>query len=181
MIREEIFDAIFLDDNREGYYDNNWKYNPVSEEYYHYDQACDSFPVVFPTVNFELCATDGLVELADDVRRNAGYKPMVYPNGLLDDDYDLDGWYDFYIDLNGFNKHHIDTSISFVVVNSDEDDNEEMYTIYLTDEEQQYIYDCIDEELRKDDSSCENELKKSADWYKELYGAELTILERRTA
>ncbi|HRS75080.1 MAG TPA: hypothetical protein P5282_09085, partial [Anaerolineaceae bacterium] len=58
--------------------------------------------------------------------------PMHPLDEYTDDTCDNDGWYDFYVGLNGFADNHMDTCIEFVVVNSDSIDNEEMYTIDLT-------------------------------------------------
>ena len=43
----------------------------------------------------------------------------------------------------------MDTCIEFVVVNSDSEDNEELYTIDLTKDEQAAIYSRLDEQCRK--------------------------------
>ena len=62
---------------------------------------------------------------------------------------DNEGWYDFYIGLNGYTENHMDSCIDFVVVNADSEDNEELYTIDLTLDEQNAIYARLDEQCRK--------------------------------
>lgn len=163
MIREQI-KGIWLDDR---------------EPIYGHEQAYVNYPTVYPTVNFELVSTWGLVELADKVRSDAGYKPMSYPQGEPDEFYDLECWYDFYIDLNGYNDTGIDACISFVVVNSDQDDNEQLYTIDLSVYEQIYLYDLINKELNKDNSSCEIELAEAEKEMNEYF--EYLAKERATA
>jgi hypothetical protein len=56
----------------------------------------------------------------------------------------------------------MDSCIEFVVVNADSEDNEELYTIDLTAEEQQAVYDRLDEQCREHEGkSCEELLKEA--------------------
>lgn len=56
----------------------------------------------------------------------------------------------------------MDASLDFVVVNSDSEDNEETYTIDLTEEEQIAIYNRLDEQCRKyEGKSCEELLAEA--------------------
>ena len=108
-----------------------------SELIYGEDQAYICCPKRFPTVRFQLKPTRGLVEIADGIRHKLGFKPM-YPaqgcksndcNACTDcNDIDCDGWYDFFISLNGLNESHLDTCIAVVVAGSNSPDNEDMYT-----------------------------------------------------
>ena len=107
------------------------------------DQAYNSYPIRFPTVEFQLVATLGLSQAADAVRRAKGFLPMLEDGG------DTEGWYDFYIGLNGFTETKVDTSIMFVVVNSDSPDNEDFYTIDLSEAEQRSIYNILDDQCRR--------------------------------
>ena len=133
-----IADAIQLDSGAEVMYGS--------------DQMCDTYPVRFATVEFQLMATDALVEVADRIRMEKGYLPM-HPRDGRTDDVDNDGWYDFYIGISrlpGDNqKCQLDSSISFVVVNSDSDDNEDMYTIDLTASEAEYVYEILNRQCRR--------------------------------
>ena len=144
-----------------------------SELIYGEDQAYICCPKRFPTVRFQLKPTRGLVEIADGIRHKLGFKPM-YPkkgceskdcNTCTDcNDIDCDGWYDFFISLNGFNDSHLDTCIAVVVAGSDSPDNEDMYTIDLSEDEQKLLYNRFDEQCRKNiDKTCEELLKEAED------------------
>ena len=119
-----------------------------SEIMYGDDQCYLDYPSRFPTVEFQLMATNGLVQIADRIRKDAGYKPMHALDEYTDDTCDNDGWYDFYVGLNGFSDNHMDSCIEFVVVNADSEDNEELYTIDLTAEEQAAVYSALDRQCR---------------------------------
>ena len=149
-----------------------------SKVLYGEDQANVCCPVRFPTVRFQLMPANGLIEIVDRLRYKLGFKPMypinpVYPvfpiypvverNGnhnhnRCDNDSsdscqckecDDDGWYDFFISLNGFNDTHLDNCIEVVVAGSDSVDNEEVYTINLSEAEQKLLYIRFDEQCRK--------------------------------
>ncbi len=133
-----------------------------AEVLYGDDQCYIDYPYRFPTVGFELMATSGLVEIADRIRKDKGYRPMHAMDEYTDDTCDNEGWYDFFIGLNGFSETKLDSSIEFVVVNADSEDNEETYTIDLTEEEQIAIYNRLDEECRKHlGQSCEELLAEA--------------------
>ena len=101
-------------------------------------------------------ATNGLVQIADRIRKEAGYKPMHAMDEYTDETCDNFGWYDFYIGLNGFTPTHLDSSIDFVVVESDSEDNEQRYSIDLTDDEQVAIYNRLNVQcLKYEGKSCE--------------------------
>jgi len=112
----------------------------------------DSYPVRFATVEFQLTATDALVEIADRIRIEKGYLPM-HPRDGENDNADNDGWYDFYVGISklpGENQQcRIDSSISFVVVNSDSEDNEDMYEIELNAYEQECVFEILNRQCRK--------------------------------
>ena len=116
-----------------------------AEIMYGYDQVYINHPEVCATVTFQLMATDGLVEIADRIRKDKGFKPMHAMDEYTDDTCDNEGWYDFYVGLNGFTENHMDTCIDFIVVNADSYDNEDMYTIDLTPDEQRMIYDVLND------------------------------------
>ena len=126
------------------------------------DQCYLDHPCRFPTVGFQLMATNGLVQIADRIRKDAGFKPMHPMDEFTDDTCDNEGFYDFYVGLNGFADNHMDSCIEFVVVNADSEDNEELYTIDLTADEQQAVYDRLDEQCRgHEGKSCEELLKEA--------------------
>lgn len=113
------------------------------------DQCYINYPCRFPTVGFQLMATNGLSQIADRIRKDMGVKPMHPMDEFTDDTCDNDGWYDFYVGINGYAQNHMDSCIEFVVVNSESDDNEQRYTIDLTTEEQEVIYARLDEQCRR--------------------------------
>lgn len=123
-----------------------------AEVMYGSDQVYDTYPCRFPTVEFQLAATDALVEVADRIRMEKGYLPM-HPRDGRTDDVDNDGWYDFFVGISKLPGDHqecrLDSTISFVVVNSDSDDNESMYGIELTADEQSVILDILNSQCRK--------------------------------
>lgn len=132
------------------------------------DQANVCCPVRFSTVRFQLMPANELIEIVDRLRHKLGFKPM-YPvfecSGCRCDDCndcDGDGWYDFFISLNGFNDTHLDNCIEVVVAGSDSTDNEEVYTIDLSEAEQKLLYSRFDEQCRKSiGKGCEELLKEA--------------------
>lgn len=123
-----------------------------AEIMYDTDEMFDFYPCRFPTVELQLIATDALVEVADRIRMDKGYPP-VHPRDGRTDDVDNDAWYDFYIGISKLPGDHqqcqLDSSISFVVVNSDFDDNEDMYNIDLTESEKEYVYEILNRQCRR--------------------------------
>ena len=133
-----------------------------SEPMYGDDQCYIDYPCRFPTVGFQLMATNGLTEIADSIRKDQGMRPMHPMDEYTDDTCDNEGWYDFYVGLNGFSENHMDSCIDFVVVNSDSEDNEQMYSIDLTPDEQAAVYARLDEQCRKYlDKGCEELLAEA--------------------
>ena len=124
----------------------------VAEVMYGSDQIYDTYPCRFPTVEFQLTATDALVEVADRIRMEKGYLPM-HPRDGRTDEVDNDGWYDFYVGISKLPGDHqqcqLDSSISFVVVNSDSDDNEDMYNIDLTESEKECVFEVLNRQCRR--------------------------------
>ena len=133
-----------------------------SEIMYGDDQCYIDYPCRFPTVGFQLMATNGLSQIADRIRKDVGFRPMHPMDEYTDDTCDNEGFYDFYVGLNGFADNHMDSCIEFVVVNSDSEDNEEWYTIDLDASEQTAIYNRLDEQCRKyEGKSCEELLAEA--------------------
>lgn len=126
------------------------------------DQCYVSFPCRFPTVGFQLMATNGLSQIADRIRKDLGFVPMHPMDEYTDDTCDNDGWYDFYVGINGYSESHMDSCIEFVVVNSNSPDDEERYSIDLTEEEQEAVFKCLDEQCHKyEGKSCEDLLAEA--------------------
>ena len=66
------------------------------------DQCCMEQPCRFPTVGFQLMVTEGLVQIAERIRKDEGYSPMHPLDEFTDDTCDNEGWYAFYVGINGF-------------------------------------------------------------------------------
>lgn len=133
-----------------------------AEILYGEDQCCLDQPCHFPTVGFQLMVTEGLVQIADRIRKDEGYRPMHPLDEFTDATCDNEGWYDFYVGINGFADNHMDNCIEFVVVNADSEDNEELYTIDLLEQEQKAVYNRLDEQCRKYlEQSCEDLLAEA--------------------
>jgi hypothetical protein len=134
LIEGFVKDAVFIDFGADVLYGS--------------DQCYIHYPCRFPTVSFQLMATNSLSQIADRIRKDMGFKPMHPMDEYTDATCDNDGWYDFYIGINGYAENHMDGCIEFVVINSDSNDNEQQYTIDLTTEEQDVIYVCLDEQCQ---------------------------------
>ena len=113
------------------------------------DQAYISYPCRFPTVRFMLMATNGLVQISDRIRKDAGYAPLYPMDEYTDETCDGSGWYDYFVEINGFTDNHMGSCIEFVVANSESPDNEELYTIDLGADEQAAIFNRLDEQCRE--------------------------------
>lgn len=133
----------------EGFVRNQVYIDFGSEVIYGDDQVFVDYPCRFPTVGFQLIATDSLSQIADRIRVDAGFRPMHPLDEYTDDTCDNEGWYDFYAGLNGFSDSRMDGCIEFVVVNSDSPDNENRYTIDLTQDEQAAVFSRLDDQCRK--------------------------------
>ena len=120
-----------------------------SEIMYGDDQCYIDYPCRFPTVGFQLMATNGLVQIADRIRKDAGFKPMHPMDEYTDETCDQKGFYNFYIGLNDWSARKCDSCIEFIVVNSDSEDNEELYTIDLGRDEEVAMYNRLDEQCRQ--------------------------------
>lgn len=147
----------------------------TAEFMYGHDQVYDSFPCVFPTVNLVIYG-EGLCSLADDVLKDNGESEEALGQG-----------YDFYIGLNGYTKSHVDTIITVISDGYwDGYCSEESYQIPLSTEEQNFLYNLLDEQLRKGGheygvdykTSCEELLEESAKDFEKHTGDKLTILDR---
>ena len=120
-----------------------------AEVLYGDDQMYLDYPRRFATVSFQLMSTSGLCQIADRIRKDLGFVPMHPMDEYTDETCDQNGWYDFYIGLNDWDRTKVDACIDVIVVNSDSPDNEECYTIDLDGKEQEYVYARLDEQCRK--------------------------------
>ena len=135
----------------------------VSDEYLlGSDQAYDSYPCRFATVNLMLESSDFLCTLADHIRKDLGFKPLSAMDEYTDETCDQQGWYDFYVGLNDYNESKVDSCITFIIVNSESEDDESSYVIDLSLEEQKAMYRRLDKECkRRYGKSCENLLDEA--------------------
>lgn len=132
MVKEILQDEILIDFGEEILYGT--------------DQVYDSYPTVFQTVTFELMDTLLLVDLADKIRMRKGYLPFGHKYFVRDNC----GWYNFYIGINNYREPQVDSCLEFVVVGSDSPDNEEKYSVDLTEEEKKIIFELLDEQCREE-------------------------------
>ena len=123
--------------------------DPHSEIMYDSDQAYVSCPCRFATVGFGIIAGYGLQLIVDRLRKDLGFKPL---EPIDDEDYDEDcdqeGEYYFYVGLNDYTDTKVDNCITVIIANSESPDNEELYTIDLSEEEQEALYRRLDDESR---------------------------------
>lgn len=141
----------------------------ASDPYYGSGQEYVNYPIRFGTVEFGLAASEALVQIADRIRVDNGYRPMHAMGGYTDDTCDNDGWYDFYCSISSHRPGRTDNRIEFYVVNADSEDNEDCYSIDLTEEEQEFLYARLDEQCRKYlKQSCEELLAEAVKEMEEL-------------
>ena len=107
---------------------------------YGHEQADVFYPTVFPTVDFVLASTLILHNIADRVRAENGVDFEKMEGG--------GGWYTFRVGVNGFTKSKLDTCIEFTVSDTPSFDENHVYFIPLSEEEQYVIFNVIDEQCR---------------------------------
>lgn len=117
---------------------------------YGHDQVFDTLPCVFATVEFYLCATDGLCRIADAIRKEAGKAPSEERS------------YNFYIGINAYTASKVDSSITFTVYDEFAEDNGEAYDIDLSDEDQAILYRIINDQCIRNLHTEAQELLKEA-------------------
>ena len=146
----------------EGFLKDNLFIDLGSEILYGWDQVCIYCPITFATVTFQLISTSGLSQIVDRIRKDAGFKPMHPMDEYTESTCDNNGWYDFYISINDLKECRVDTCITAVVVNSDSDDNEAIYTIDLDVNEMKYVYARLDDQCRQYlGKSCDELIKEA--------------------
>lgn len=124
------------------------------------DQVYIDYPTRFPTVEFYLEETPELNKAADATRMELGFLPMFNPgpNG----EYDDNGWYTFYIGINGFSDTMVNSCIEYIVEGGLSEDVDSMGTIDLTEEEQIKIYNVLNEQcVRLFGKTCEDLLEEA--------------------
>ena len=141
----------------------NVSIDPHSEIMYGSGQVYVSCPRRFATVGLEIIAGYGLQLLVDRLRKDLGFKPL---EPIDDEDYDEDcdqeGEYYFYAGLNDYTDSKVDNCISVIIESDEAPDNEELYTIDLSEEEQRALYRRLGEESRiLFGKSCEDLLEEA--------------------
>lgn len=148
----DVKKAIYIDDNE-------FEYTNFDS-----DQVYVDFPVRFPTVTIQLESTNTLDEIVDAMRVEAGHKPMFPDNWkeLSYDEWDCDGWYNFYITLNSFTDTMVCNCIEAIVESPDADDDGQSYNIDLTEAEQIEIYNELNRQLNEHFNTSCNALLEEA-------------------
>lgn len=138
--------------------------DPAEDWIFGSDQANVNFPCTFPTVTIILSDTLALIKAVDAMRMEAGHKPMFPVNGNTDDaeSYDIYGWYDFQVGLNGFTDTMVDNRIEALVRSEEADDDEQYWYIPLTEAEQIAVYKELDKQLKERfETSCDKLLEEA--------------------
>ena len=100
------------------------------------EQAYVSYPVVFPTVNFNLETTEKMFWLADEQR--IGQEIGEYSS------------YDYFIGISEYDKNDkVDNYIEFVVNDESARDNGELYQIPLSADERSQIWKILNDQCKE--------------------------------
>lgn len=146
----------------EGFVRDNIIIDFAGDVLYGSDQADITYPRRFATVEFPLCATDGLIQIADRIRKDAGFLPMHAMDEIGENECDNEGWYDFFTGISTFTENRMGGCIEFVVVNANSEDNEQLYAIELSEEEKLTVFNRLDEQCRRHlGKSCEELLQEA--------------------
>lgn len=108
----------------------------------------DAFPVRYATVNIQLSATDTLTEFVDAIREEQGFLPML-PTEKHPTDYDMEGWYDFYLDFNDYDDLRIADHIDVIVDNGSDMDDFCSYSIELSETVRIALYKHLNEYAKR--------------------------------
>jgi len=116
-----------------------------SEQFY---GVGDAFPEKYAIVNLQLFSTDALMEVVDSIREEKGFLPML-PTEKHSEDYDEDGWYDFYLDVNDYDNLRIADHIDAIVDNGCSEDDFACYRIELSDDVRAALYKHLNEQAKR--------------------------------
>ncbi|WP_303837390.1 hypothetical protein [Ruminococcus flavefaciens] len=124
-------------------------------EYSSEEIGCGCGPCRVPYVRFKLKPTNELIQIADRIRHDEGFKTIKPIKGITDE-VEEDGRYDFYVYIsktickNCVNRDRlIDNCIVFTFENSSSVDDEEMREIKLTDSEQAAVREQLEAQCSK--------------------------------
>ena len=124
------------------------------------DEVYESYPCPVATVTFSLMDTDILNRAADRIRVEEGYRPLYPVDGYSEEMCVSEGFYGFTIEINQYTNTHVSSCILFSLEGSSLPDEDLLYLIDLSEEEQIAIYERLDEQCRKYlGKSCEDLLK----------------------
>ena len=113
------------------------------------DEVYESYPCPVATVTFSLMDTD--IE---------GYRPLYPVDGYTEEMCVSEGFYGFTLEINQYTNTHVSSCILFSLESSSLPDEDLLYFIDLSEEEQIAIYERLDEQCRKYlGRSCEDLLK----------------------
>lgn len=108
---------------------------------YGQDQIYDTYPLVFPTVTFRLMGTDILNTVANIIRKE---------HGFIEEEASPAWWYDFYIGVSDIDGVVVDSCIEFIVWNSDLEDDGDTYYINLSEDEQRFLLNILNDQCVKE-------------------------------
>lgn len=100
------------------------------------------------SINFRLTGTYSLAIMVDTWREDNGLLPML-PTPRHPTDYDLNGWYNFYIDIRENDMGETGDAILAVVESPDATDDFGEYYIELSDDVRKALYQKLDAESAK--------------------------------
>ena len=123
---------------KNGVNSNNIQIAFYDEILYGNDWVYDTRPIRFPTVGFMLMSTNYLNKIVDNARAKLGHLPM-YPESE-ENEYDCDGWYDFYYGLNGLDENKVDGIIQANVKSENVKDDGCVYYIDVPAEDRPEMY-----------------------------------------
>lgn len=157
-LSKEVFTSEFIK--------NNVFLDPACEACYDEDCAIENGKEKkYATANYALQSTDDLIELADRIRADLGYKPFYSFDGRPETELDHDGWYNFYIGLSEKNKYYVDDYVEIVVDSGLADDDGKSYKYYLREPAQLAMAKVINEQLWEyQESSIMDVLRESASY-----------------
>lgn len=100
------------------------------------------------TINLMLRDTVALVSIVDKMREENGLLPML-PTHQHKTDYDDDGWYNIYVDVNELDDGRTSNHLLVVVDSQYADDDHRQYCIELSDDVRKALYQKLDAESAK--------------------------------
>ena len=136
--------------------------NPDAEVQFGSGDEIWGCPSRFGLVTFDLVDTALLCQMADRIRISSGMKPLYPIDGFTEEMCDQEGIYEFNISINTWARNRCAACIEVSLFNCNSEDNGEVYTIDLSEEEQKALFDRLDDQCRDLFSeSCDDLLKEA--------------------